>query len=93
MAHLCILVAVIDGTAALRLKIDERVLWSVTIVNDLPYTYLWNFFNSKYISMLGSPFLLAHNFYLFCSILEEKAIGHSHHMGKDCTQAVLGNIA
>ena len=33
MAHLCILAAAMDGTAALGLKIDISGLWSVTIVN------------------------------------------------------------
>lgn len=43
MAHLCIHVAVMDGTADLAFKIESKGLWSVTIVKWHPYKYLWNF--------------------------------------------------
>ena len=42
MAYLYILAAVVDGTAALGLKIDRSGLRSVTIMNGQPYIYLQN---------------------------------------------------
>ena len=65
-----------EGMAVFALRIDNRGLWSVTMIKERPNKYLWNFFTPRQVLKLLS--LFAHNFFsALLRVHDANAMGHS----------------